>query len=115
MGSGHVRQADDARHAPYGSTGCFTPHPPPAQSRPTPEGRSRQELGTMCAGRSRGALRFLSRSAGVPMQGAPPLRCGVRREGGLRAGGGSKGLKTPCCGPCTGFDGLTWFRTYSEV
>ena len=40
---------------------------------------------------SRGALRFLSWLAGVPKQGAPPLRCGVRREGGLRAGGGSKG------------------------
>jgi hypothetical protein len=35
-------------------------------------------------------LRFLFRLAGVPMQGAPPLRCGVRREGALRAGGGSK-------------------------
>jgi hypothetical protein len=65
--------------------------PPSARSSPTPEGRSRQELGTMCAGRSRGALRFLSWLAGVPMQGAPPLRCGVRREGGFRAGGGSKG------------------------
>jgi hypothetical protein len=30
--------------------------PLPARSPPTPEGRSRQELGTMCAGRSRGAL-----------------------------------------------------------
>jgi hypothetical protein len=35
-------------------------------------------------------LRFILQSAGVSTQGAPPLRCGVRREWGLRAGGGSK-------------------------
>jgi hypothetical protein len=35
-------------------------------------------------------LRRILQSAGVSTQGAPPLRCGVRREGGLRADGGSK-------------------------
>ena len=70
------------------STGCFKPHPVAARSPPTPQGRSRQELGTMCAGRSRGALRFLSQSAGAHMQGAPPLRCRVRREGGASRGWG---------------------------
>jgi len=68
----HVRQADDARHART---------PRGAAEGPSP--------------------RFLSWVAGVPMQGAPPLRCGVRREGGLRAGGGSKGhqdsLLRPLC------------------
>ena len=102
MRSGHVRQVDESPSR-ADSTGCFTPHPPSARSPPTPEGR--------CAGRSRGAPRFLSRSAGVPMQGAPPLRCGVRRKGAR--GGGLDGLKTACCGPCGGFDGLTWFRTQS--
>ena len=62
--------------------------PPGRAKPPTPEGRSRQELGTMCAGRSRGALRFLSQSAGAHMQGAPPLRCRVRREGGASRGWG---------------------------
>jgi len=82
-------------------------HLPSARNPPTPEGR--------CAGRSRGALSaFLSWLAGAPMQGAPPLRCGVRREGGLRAGGDRRGIKTACCRPCAGFDSLTWFRTYSR-
>jgi len=84
-----MRRADDTRHGPYGSTACFTPHPPPARSPPTPEGRSRQELGTMCAGRSRGGLSplFLLWSAGVRMQEAP-LRSAPRR-----------GIKAACCGP----------------
>ena len=73
-----VIQADDARHAPDGSTGYFTPHPP-VRAHP-PQGAAEGP-----------SPRFLSWLAGVPMQRAPPLRCGGRRDGGLRAGGGSKG------------------------
>ena len=114
-----IRARDHVRGAqPKGSLRCAGPAPsqasslrgrrrshiPSARSPPTPEGRSRQELGTVCAGRSRGALRFLSQSAGAAMQGAPALRCGVRREGGLRSR-----VETDCQVPCGDSDRLTWF------
>ena len=78
MGSGPVRQADDARHAPDGSTGCFTPHPPP----PCDSSRSRR--------------RSHAGGSSAPLRSAPQ-----------RGKGGSKGLKTAYCGPYGGFDGLT--------
>ena len=132
MGSGHVRQADDARNAPYGSTGCFMPHPPPREAPRPQRGAPDKSSGPCARGAAEGPCDFSSRVmkkplarkrdsnmwwlgqrpnhhifgflsgtkafssrsrclAGVPMQGAPPLRCGVRREGRLCAGGGSKG------------------------
>jgi len=67
--------------------------PPLRAKRPRPQrGAPDKSPGPCARGAAEGpSLRFLSWLAGVPMQGAPPLRCGVRREGGLRAGGGSKG------------------------
>jgi hypothetical protein len=35
--------------------------------------------------------------------------CAAR--GGFARVGDRRGIKTACCGPCAGFDGLTWFRT----
>jgi len=113
MGSGHVRQADDARHAPYGSTVCFSPHPPSARSPPrrsrgalsaarrslhpkplrgegegTPEGLG--ALGPQPPKLPPLPLRLLSQSAGALVQGAPPLRCGVRREGARDGGSNAR-------------------------
>jgi len=74
------------------STGCFTRHPPPARSPPTPEGRSRQEPGTMCAGRSRWALSAIPLAVGrrshaggssAPLRSAP--RRGASRGWGFEA------------------------------
>jgi len=100
MGSGHVRQPsetsgpNDRRRYPPRPDGpvCFAPHPSPARSAPTPEGRSRQEPGTMCAGRSRAAFYAIPLAVGRPSHAggsSAPLRSAPRR--GASRGSGFEG------------------------
>ena len=69
-GSGHVRQAEDPRHAPYGSTGCSTPHPVRAARPGGPPGRDGPSPARSPPRHSRGALSAVRRSLHPkPMRG----------------------------------------------
>jgi hypothetical protein len=89
--SGRPRAADDG--GPHRKIAPRTPQgrdgPRPARSPPTPEGRSRQELGIMCAGRSRGAF-----SAMRPLPNPKPA-CGEGEGVQEGVGGRSHSLQWP--------------------